>query len=142
MNTQPTENSSKKKGCLIGLGIMVVLIVSLSHIVTSSEAIPNRAKFVYDTRLKIIVPCPEIGKPVFYPVPGKFNDVCDSLTSQWDGVVSWEELCKKDSPCAGYDLPAGKGWNDFVLYGKPLPLWKTILFKPPSRWDESGYWRY
>lgn len=138
-NQEPKE---KVKGCLIGVGLLIVALASLSHLITSSEAIPDKARFVYDTRLKIIVPCPEVDKPAFFPVPGKFNDVSDSVDSKWDGVVTWGELREKNGKFAAYNMPKGWGWNDFVFYGRPVPLWKNMLFKPKSRWDDSGNWKY
>ena len=136
----PSE--SKAKGCLIGIGVLIIVAASFSHLVTTSEAVPNRAKFVYDRTLKIIMPCPQPGHLAFHPVPGKFDDVRGSVNSEWDGVAIWEQVRKKDGAFTDFALPEGEGWDEFVFYGKPIPLWRDILFSPPSRWDEDGYWRY
>lgn len=140
--TEINSPENRAKGCLIGLGALVIVIAAFAHVVTTSEAIPDEAKFVYDTNMRIIVPCPQVGEPAFYPVPGKFDDVRHSLTSEWDGVTTWAQIRKKDGPFVDYDLPIGRGWDDFVFYGRPIPLWKDILINPESRWDDDGYWRY
>jgi len=142
MNTAPEAQQGKAKGRMIALVVLIIVVGSLSHIITSSEAVPDRAKFVYDTHQQIVVPCPQVGKPSFFPVPGKFTDVRDSLTSDWDGVTTWAEIKQKSGPLSEYQLSKGQGWDDFVFYGKPIPLWKQLLFRPESRWDEDGYWRY
>ncbi len=139
------ENGSLKnraKGCLIGVGVLVCVVAAFAHVVTTSEAIPDRAKFVYDSSMRIIVPCPQVGETAFYPVPGKFDDVRHSLTSEWDGVTTWAKIKEKDGTFVDYSLPKGPGWDDFVFYGRPMPLWKEIFINPKSRWDDDGYWRF
>ena len=139
-----TEESKSQttKGCLIALGFIVILVASFSHVITSSEATPDRAKFVFDRNLKIIIPHPKPGTPYFFPVPGKFDNIEESLSSQWDGVTTWAEVKKKEGPFAEFGLPNAQGWKGFVFYGKPIPLWQDFIFKPQSRWDDEGFWRY
>jgi len=141
-SVEQVATQSKGNGCLIGIGVIVVVVASFAHVITTSEAVPGRAKFVYDRNLRIVIPCPEPGQLAFYPVPGKFTNVRNAVNIGWDGVATWEEIRKKDGAFVDYTLPKGKGWDDFVFYGKPIPLWKDVLFRPQSRWDEEGYWRY
>jgi hypothetical protein len=142
MSTAREAQQSKAKGCMIACAVLVIVVASLAHVITITETTPDRAKFVYDIRLNIIVPCPQIGQPAFYPVPGKFSDVRDSLSSEWDGVTTWAEIRRKDGPFSQFNRPKGQGWDNFVLYERPIPLWQTLIFRPESRWDEEGYWRY
>lgn len=141
-NPETGSAPNNAKGCLIGLAALVIVVAAFFHLVTTSEAIPDRAKFVYNSRLRVIIPCPQVGQAAFYPVPGKFDDMRRSLTSEWDGVTTWAVVKKKDGAFADYSLPKGEGWDDYVFYGRPIPLWKATLFRPKSRWDEEGYWRY
>jgi hypothetical protein len=138
----PMKTMSIARTCAAVLFFVLFIVAGLSHLVTSTEEIPDKAKFVYDMELKVFIPSPEIGTPAFFPVAGKFADVRDSLQSKWDGTTTWGEIKKKDGPFANYDLPKGPGWDRFVFYGSPVPLWKSLLFDVPSRWDEAGFWRY
>jgi hypothetical protein len=52
---------SRLKTTLIPLSFLRVVIVAAPHTITSSEAIPDSAKFVYDRNLRIVVPCAELG---------------------------------------------------------------------------------
>mgnify|MGYP000206137862 CR=1 FL=1 len=130
------------QGCLGGVVLLTTLAALSMFVFTSREAVPDRAKFVYASELKVVVPYPEIGKPVFYPVPGKFRDIDDSMNSQWDGVVTWGEIKSANDAFRGFSLPKGEGWDGFVLYGKAVPLWQSLFLGSKSRWDEQGYWRY
>ena len=131
----------KPKGRLVAL-ITILTIAIFLQLVTVSEAVPDHAKFAYDSQLKVIVPCPEAGQPAFFPVEGKLGDVEASNTSEWDGVTTWEEIKGENSPFSDFKLPAGAGWDRFVLSGNPVPIWRTVILTPRSRWNRDGHWRY
>jgi hypothetical protein len=121
---------------------LLIALAALSHVITTSDEAPDRAKFVYDSTLKIYMPSPEKGQPAFYPVAGKFADVRDSVSSEWDGLTTWKEIKNKNGFFKDYTLPRGEGWDDFVFYSRPVPLWRSLIWTPESRWDGDGHWRY
>ena len=139
MDNQST--SRKPKGRLVPLIIILTVAIFL-QLVTISEAVPEHAKFVYDAQLMIIVPCPQAGQPAFFPIKGKFDNTEESIESVWDGVITWAELRKAEGPLSSFGLPEGEGWDDFALSGNPVPIWRTVILSPESRWDQEGHWRY
>lgn len=129
----------KVKGYLISIVVVVIILAGISDLITTSEAFPGKARFAYDNNFKIIVPSPAIGLPIFYPVSER-TDGRDN--GSWDGTVTWHEMQSNTNRWGNYKLPNGPGWDKFSFYGEPMPLWKIILFRPPSRWDADGNWRY
>lgn len=127
------------KGCLISIVIVVIILAGGADLITTSEAFPGTARFAYDNSLKIIVPAPAIGLSIFYPVLER-SAIGDN--GSWDGTVTWKEMQSNTNRWGEYKLPKGPGWDKFTFYGEPIPLWKNLLFRPLSRWDEDGNWRY
>ena len=135
------STTRKPKGRLVAL-ITILAIALFLQLVTVSEAVPENAKFAYDSQLKVIVPYPEVGEPAFFPVEGKFDTIEKSKNCDWDGITTWGEVKDQDSPFSDFSLPDGEGWDGFVLSGSPVPIWRTVMLKPQSRWDKEGHWRF
>ena len=127
-----------KQTCAV-IAVLCTVPLSLMVLVTSSEAIPDRARFLVNKEEKYVVPRPVPGQYIFRPLP---NQGDDEAFTQFDGTVSWGELKNTDHPYHDFGLPKNPEWDDFVLYGREVSLLRSMLFPPPSRWDDDGNWRY
>ena len=121
--------------------IAVICVIAFSFMITlgTHEGVPDRAKFNVNTKDRYVVPCPVPGQFIFHPLP---NQNFDDVFLKFDGSVSWGDLKKKDHPYHDFGFPETREWATFVMYGPRVSLFRSLLFPPPSRWDDEGFWRY
>ena len=132
------SNPSKLKAAAIAIGVLVVIVLAFMFTITTYEAIPDRARFLVNTKERYVVPKPLPGHYIFHPLPGD----SDEVFARFDASVTWGELRNKEHLYHGLGLPDTPEWDRFVFYGEDVSLFRSLFFPPPSRWDEQGRWRY
>lgn len=130
-------NDSRKRPFLV-IGIICAIPIGFMLLITSREAVPERAKFLVNTDERYVVPRPVDGESIFHPLPGKSDDVLMSF----DDTVTWGELKRSDHPYHNFGLPSTAEWDAFEMYGAKVSMVESLLSPPPSRWDDEGNWRY
>ncbi len=132
-------NQTNVKTTAAAIVVTCVVAFAFTITVTTYEAVPDRAMFLVNTKVRYVVPRPVAGPYIFHPLP---NQSDDEVFLQFDGTVSWGELKKKDHPYHDFGLPQTPEWDTFIMYGREVSLFRSLLFPPPSRWDDEGNWRY
>lgn len=123
---------------ILGLLILLSLVVIPAlFVITSREAIPDRARFLVNQKMKLIVPEPVPGG--WHKLPGgdgipPFNPI--------DTTVTWGDIRRKEHPFHDFELPDAPGWRRMDYLGREISLFRSVFFPPDSRWDEEGRWRY
>jgi hypothetical protein len=135
---KPEPKPSKLKIVAIARGVLMVIVLAFMFTISTSEAIPDHARFLVNTTEGYIVPEPLPNHSIFYPLPN--SD--DRPYPNFNGTVSWGELCKKEHPYHDLGLPRTRQWDNFVFYGQEVSLLRSLFFPPESRWDKEGRWRY
>lgn len=131
--------SGRVTGALIGVGGLIAVVMAFMLAVTTSEAIPDKALFLVNTEQRFVVPAPLPGRYVFFALP---DGTGDDVWMRVQDRITWGELRHEDHPYHDFDLPQTPEWDLFVFYGEEVTLLRSLLYPPPSRWDESGHWRY
>ena len=68
MQPRNDPNASKLKTAAIAVGFLVVVVLALMFTITTHEAIPDRARFLVNTKERYLVPAPLSAQYIFHPL--------------------------------------------------------------------------